>query len=539
MYIDTIPNRSSPPAILLRESVRQGKKTLKHTIANISHWAPERILAMKRALRGDFDHLPEGTPVNGPVFGLLYVLKAVADQIGITSALGAKGMGKLQLFLTLARVGHQGSRLSAVRWAHDQAVAEVLGLSPFQEEDLYAALDDLAERQPTIEGKLYRSAVQKKGQAPVLFLYDVTSSYLEGQHNELAEYGYNRDGKRGKKQIVIGLLTDEAGDPLSVQVFQGNTTDCTTVVEQMDRIQKQFQAQDVVFVGDRGMVKWKGKEELGKRLFHYITALTDPQIRKLIQRNGIHYGLFEEKVCEVEADGKRYVLRRNEDEARKQQRREEDKLRKLRQRVEKRNLMVRESSRCQPEAGLRTWQAWVKHHKLSTYVQLQLQDRQLEIEIDEEARQEAHRLDGCYVIETNVLRSRMDAQAVHDRYQDLQRVEQDFRMIKTGLLEVRPIFVRKASRTRGHVLVCLLALKLARELRKRLTAVYGTTATDPHTVTLEEALSALNRLCLQITPIDEKHLLTTLPFPDERQQKILHALQIPWPQIGKCRQVKK
>jgi transposase len=539
MYIDIIPNRKSPRAILLRESIRQGKQVQKRTIANLSHWAPERIQAMKRTLRGDFDHLPEGTPTNGPVFGLLYVLKTIADQTGITAALGSKGTGKLQLFLTLARVGHQGSRLSAVRWAHDQAVAEVLGLSPFQEEDLYAALDDLAQKQETIERKLYRHEIQKKGQAPVLFLYDITSSYLEGEHNELAEYGYNRDGKRGKKQIVIGLLTNETGEPLSVQVFQGNTTDCTTVVEQVDRIQKQFQAQEVVFVGDRGMIKWKGKEELSKRLFHYITALTDPQIRKLMQRNGIHYGLFEEKVCEVEADGKRYILRRNADEARKQQRREEDKLRKLRQRIEKRNALVQESSRCQPEAGLRTLQAWVKHHQLSAYVHLQLQDRQLEMEIDEEARQESHRLDGCYVIETNVVPSRMDTQAVHDRYQDLQRVEQDFRMIKTGLLEVRPIFVRKASRTKGHVLVCLLALKLARELKRRLTAVFGTTETDPHTVTLEEALSALNRLCLQITPIDEKHSLTTIPAPDERQQKILQALQIPWPQAGKCRQVNK
>ncbi len=287
------------------------------------------------------------------------------------------------------------------------------------------------------------------------------------------------------------------------------------------------------------MVKWQGKEELEKRLFHYITALPDPQIRKLMQRNGIHYGLFEDKVCEVEAEGKRYILRRNEDEARKQQRREADKLRKLRQRVEQRNALVRESSRCQPKAGLRGFQAWVRHHKLSTCVHLQLQDRQVEIDIDEEARQEAHRLDGCYVIETNVSQSRMDGQAVHDRYQDLQQVEQDFRTIKTGLLAVRPIFVRKASRTRGHVLVCFLALKLARELRRRLTTVYGTTDTDRHTVTLEEALAALSRLCLQISPLNDKHPLTTLPAPDERQQQILRALQIPWPQFGKCRQVKK
>jgi len=538
MYIDTVPNRNSPPAVLLRESVRQGKKICKRTIANISHWTPERILAMKRTLRGDFDHLPQGSATNGPVFGLLYALKTVADQIGITAALGSKSMGKLQLFLTLARVGHQGSRLSAVRWARDQAVAEVLGLPSFQEDDLYEALDGLAKRQESIEKKLYRHRVREKGEAPVLFLYDITSSYLEGEHNELAEYGYNRDGKQGKKQIVIGLLTDETGEPLSVQVFTGNTTDCTTVVERIHRIRKQFQAKEVVFIGDRGMVKWKGKEEIQKLLFSYITALTDPQIRKLLQRETIHYELFEERVCEVEAEGKRYVLRRNEWEARKQHHRVEDKLRKLRQRVEQRNAWVEKSPRCQPESGLRTLQAWMKHHKVSTFVHLQLQGRQLVMEVDEETRQEVRRLDGCYVIETNVSKSLMDAQAAHDHYQELQRVERDFRMMKTGLLEVRPIFVRKASRTRGHVMVCFLALKLARELRRRLTAVYGTTDTDPHTVTLEEALAALNRLCLQITPIDEQHYLTTISSPDDRQQKILQALQIPWPKTTNCSQAK-
>ena len=232
-------------------------------------------------------------------------------------------------------------------------------------------------------------------------------------------------------------------------------------------------------------------------------------------------------------------MRRNEWEARKQQRREEDKLRKFRHLVEKRNALVSSSGRCKPEAGLSALQSWLKHHKLSAYVSLQLKDRKLEMQMEEEARQEVRRLDGCYVIETNVGKTVMDAQNAHDRYQDLQRVEQDFRMMKTGLLEVRPIFVRKASRTKGHVLICMLALKLARELRRRLTAVYGTTETDPHTMTLEEALTALNRLCLQITPVDEQHSVTAIPIPDKRQQKILQALKIPWPQAGKCRQPKK
>ena len=225
MYIATVPNRTSPPAILIRESYRDHKKVKSRTIANISHWDPARIEALRRALRGDFDHLAAADPTAGPVFGLLYVLSRVAEDLGITAALGKTRMGKLAAFLVLARLAHQGSRLSSVRWAEDHAVAEVLGLSAFDEDDLYAALDDLCTRQETIEQTLYQRYLRLRGAPPALFLYDVTSSYLEGEHNALGEYGYNRDGKRGKLQIVIGLLADNEGEPLAVRVFAGNTAD--------------------------------------------------------------------------------------------------------------------------------------------------------------------------------------------------------------------------------------------------------------------------------------------------------------------------
>jgi len=284
MYIATIPNRNSPPALLLRESFRENGKVKNRTIANLSHWPAARIEAFRRLLSGEFDqaaNLAPG-PQLGRVFGLLLALKQIADAVGLGAALGPSRLAKLALFLVLARVAHQGSRLSAVRWAEDQAVAEVLGLGKFDENDLYAALDDLATRQEKIETALYRRYVARRGQPPRLFLYDVTSSYLEGEKNELGAYGYNRDGKRGKLQIVIGLLADEAGEPLAVRVFEGNRNDPTTVVEQIEILQKQFQVEELVFVGDRGMVKRKGKEALTAAGLRYITALTDPQIRGLL-----------------------------------------------------------------------------------------------------------------------------------------------------------------------------------------------------------------------------------------------------------------
>jgi len=529
MYVATVPNRSSPPAILLRESFRLRGKVKSRTLANLSHWDPARIQALQRALRGDFDHLASD-PVSGPVFGLLFALKQLADSLGLTAALGKSRLAKLALFLVLARVAHQGSRLSAVRWAQDHAVREVLSTPPFDEDDLYAALDDLCAHQPAIEKALYRRYLERRGAPPTLFLYDVTSSYLEGEHNALGEYGYNRDGKRGKLQVVIGLLADDQGEPLAVRVFAGNTGDPATVAEQIRILKEQFAVQELVFVGDRGMVKSKGKQALREEGLRYISALTDPQIRKLLSTGTLQMSLFAEQVCEAEADGVRYLLRKNEAEAAREQHRLEDKLAKLRRKLEQRNQKVSQSKRCQPESGLRQLQLWVARHKLGGQVELRAEDRTITLECNQAAIDQAMQLAGCYVVVTDVPKERMNGQAVHDSYVSLQKVERDFRLMKTGLLEVRPVFVRKESRTRGHVFCCLLALKLGREMERRLQAAFGTTDANPHAVTVSDAMAALSRLCLLEYQIDDKTTLTRLPTPDPRQKEILTALRISLPQ---------
>ncbi len=528
MYVESVPNRNSPPAVLLRESFRQNGRVKKRTLANLSCWRPVRVEALRRALRGEFDQLP-ATPVCGPVFGLLFALKQLADELGLTAALGRTRAAKLALFLVLARLAHQGSRLSAVRWAADQAVAEVLGLGAFDEDDLYAALDDLSARQVKIEQALYRHYLERRGAPPSLLLYDVTSSYFEGLHNALGEYGYNRDGKRGKKQIVIGLLADDQGEPLAVRVFAGNRNDPTTVPDQIRIVKEQFGVEELVFVGDRGMVKSKGKQALGEAGLRYITALTDPQIRRRLSEGVLQLELFAEQVCEVEADGVRYVLRLNESEAKRQRQRLEDKLAKLGGKLDRRNQKVTASSRCEPAAGLRQLKPWLARHKLTELVELRLQGRTLVVERQQAAIEQALELAGCYVVVTDVASERMSGQRVHDHYVSLQRVERDFRQLKTGLLEVRPIFVRKESRTRGHVLCSMLALKLGRELERRIQAAFGTTDDDPHAITLPDALAALGRLCLLEYRVDEQTSVTRLPIPDARQTEILNALGVSLP----------
>ena len=523
MYIDAVPNRSSPPAILLRESYRENGKVKKRTLANLSKLPKELIELIRRALAGPIQVV--GESVSGAIFGVLFVLHELAQHCGLRRALGDSRLASLTLFLVLARLAHQGSRLSAVRWARDHAVKAVLGLKRFDEEDLYEALKWVAAEQEAIEERLYRDYVKRSGQTPALVLYDVTSSYLEGEYNELGKYGYDRDGKKGKKQIVIGLLTASDGEPLSVEVFPGNTGDPATFGAQVTKLAARFRVQEVVLVGDRGMIKAKGKAQLEQVHFRYITALTTPQIRKLIKTDVIQPDLFDHEVIELTHAGKRLVLRCDPATQRKERRRREHKLERLAERTAKRNTFVAQSARAKPEAGLKQLQQWASRHKLSAFVEVTLNNRTIEVQVDEQRQQEAALLDGCYCLESDVPAEHLSTQDVHDRYKDLQDVERNFRRLKTVCLEVRPIFVRKEQKTRGHVFIAMLALKVLRLMEQRLHSAFGTTETNPEAETVDSALRALSRLSLQHYTIGEQHIVG-LPRPDERQQQILDALQV-------------
>ena len=531
MYIATVPNRSSPPAILLRESFREGAHVRSRTLANITHWPPERIEALRRTLRGDFDLACGGGEVVDAVFGVLFVLARIAERLGLPRALGRSRIAKLALFLVLARVAHHGSRLSAVRWSAHHAVEAVLGLAPFDEDELYEALAWIAEQQERIEARLYASYVKRVGAPPVLVLYDVTSSYFEGQCNELGAYGYNRDGKRGKKQVVIGLLTAPDGEPLAVRVFRGNTSDPLTVAFQIEVVRQRFGISEVVFVGDRGMVKSRGKQALSEAGLRYITALTDPQVRALLTAGVMQMGLFEEVVAEVEHEGRRLVLRRNEEVREKEARRVADKLARLAGTVEARNNLVASSRRAQPEKGLAQLREWVTRHRLHAFVTLSLEGRRVVCTINEAAQHDAMLLDGCYVVETDVPKAMMDAATVDGSYRNLSRVEADFRTAKTDLLEVRPIFLRKEMRTRGHVFVTMLALKIVRECRRGLTQAFGTTDEDRYAMTLDDALASLSRWCFLRQQVNDTAILR-LPAPDDEMLGIFHALGVTPPRTN-------
>ncbi|TLN00130.1 IS1634 family transposase, partial [bacterium] len=337
-------------------------------------------------------------------------------------------------------------------------------MEAFNEDHLYDNLAWLAERQEVIEKRLFR---HRYGDTPPqLFLYDVTSSYLEGMQNILAAFGYNRDGKKGKMQLVIGLLTGAEGAPVAVRVFAGNTPDKKTVVEQIHILAKGFGVKEVTLVGDRGMLKQSQIDMLNQEQFHYITAITKPQIEKLLRQGVFQMGLFEEKLAEVTDGGVRYILRRNSERAKELARSREAKLARVRALLSQKNQYLAEHRRASVAVARRDIQEKIEQLKIEEWVKLESRESNLELVIDDQALEEAAKLDGCYVIKTDLPADMASAKTVHDRYKDLAEVERAFRTFKSGHLQVRPTFVRTEASTRGHVFVVMLAYLLEQELEQ-------------------------------------------------------------------------
>ena len=495
------------------------------TLANLSKLPADLIDLIERHCKGQ-PPLPEspGPPSSsprgsvdihlGPCYGVLAALDGLAREIGLVQAVGEQTRAqRLALFLIYARLAHQGSRLSAARWSEDHAVKEILQVGSFDEDDLYAALEDLEQRQVSIEAALVPKAAVQPARA--IYLYDVTSVYFEGRENELADFGYNRDGKKGKKQLVAGLLTDGNGEPISIQLYRGNTGDPPTFLDAVQKLKVRFGVEEVALVGDRGMIKRLGKAALGEAKFCYVTALTDPQIRALLARKRLQLELFEDKPAEAELNGKRYVLRCNPQTQARERARRADQWAHVQAKIAARNREVEQKPRTDPHSSLKQAHVLLSKYRLNGWVKVELAGRQVVWTEDGVARQRQAELDGCYVIESDLPQEVASTQQVHDRYLDLTQVERNFRTLKTGLLELRPIFLRKEDRTRGHALVCLLALKLARELDRRL-APLGLTVEDGL-----ERLKAVRLVRLGSSQLELWRLPTSYP---RAQSEILEAL---------------
>jgi len=517
-------------SILLRQSYRENGKVKKRTIANLSKCKEEEIEAIRLALKYK-DNLAclinakEDIEIEqGLSVGAVYVLYEIAKRLGIVSALGKSEEGKLALWQVISRTLRVGSRLSSTRLAREHAAIEILKIEKgFSENDLYANLKWLTRNQEKIEKKLLK---KRRGEKELkLFLYDVTSSYLEGEHNFFGEYGYNRDKKKGKKQIVVGLLCDSEGYPVSVEVYKGNTNDLKTFLPQVKKLKERYGFKEVIFVGDRGIIKNPQIEKLPSE-FRYITAISKEEIRRLMKEKVIAVGIFDDKLTEIEYEGVRYVVRRNPEREAELRYKREEKLKYLEDKVKKKNEYLLGHPRAKVEVALRYLRGIAKKLNIDKWVEILNKERECYIKIDEEKLKKIKELDGCYVLKSDLSRE-YSKEMIHEKYKSLGLVEQAFRDCKSTL-ELRPIYVRTEESTRAHVFVAMLSYILLKYLEEKWSEV---------DMTVSEGLESLSKICSQLIKVKGKKCCNKIPKQVGERKKLLSLLNIKLPDVLPVRKV--
>ena len=389
MYIATIPNRSSPPAILLREGYREGGKVKNRTLANLSMLPPEAIVALRRVLKG------EKLVSSSEAFEVLASLqhghvKAVLDamrRLSLASLIASRPSPQRDRVVAMlaARILEPDSKLATTRWWHLTTLPERLGVADANEDDLYAAMDWLLERQDRIEKKLAARHLDEDG----LALYDLTSSYFEGATCPLAALGHNRDGKKGKLQVNYGLLTNARGIPVSVSVFEGNTGDPKTLLPQVDKVRKDFGIERCVMVGDRGMITQKQIDALREiDGIDWIAALRPEAIHKLVEGGAIQMELFDERnlfeLTHPDFPGERLVACRNPELAKRRAQKRESLLEATGKELEKVRRMVGQGRlHGQDAIGVRVRKVLEKY-KVGQHYKLEIRDDGFDFEIDQE-----------------------------------------------------------------------------------------------------------------------------------------------------------
>jgi transposase len=462
MYIATIPNRGSPPAILLREGYREGGMVKTRTLANLSKLPAEALTAVRRVLKGD--RLVAASDAFEALASLHHGhVQAVLDamrRLGFANLIASRPSRQRNLVMAMvaARLLEPDSKLGTTRWWNLTTLPTLLGVSEAKEDELYAAMDWLLKRQPLIEKKLAARHLHNDGIA----LYDLSSSYFEGVTCPLAALGHNRDGKKGKLQVNYGLLTDACGIPVAVSVFKGNTGDPTTLGPQIDQVRNDFDIERFVVVGDRGMITQKQIDGLREREgVDWVAALRPEAIRKLLDAGTLQLGLFDERnlfeLTHPDFPDERLVACRNPAVAERRAHKRTSLLEATAKELEKvRRLVGRGRLRGQDDIGVRVGKV-VNHYKVAKHFNLIIEDARFDFNIDQDKVAAEAALDGIYVIRTSLPEERMSAEDTVRSYKQLSMVERAFRSFKTLNLEIRPIHHRLEPRVRAHIFLCMLA----------------------------------------------------------------------------------
>lgn len=481
MYIEAVPNRDSPPAILLRESYREDGKVRKRTLANLSSLSAEVIEGLKVLLRGGVA-VPDAQEVftierslpHGHVAAVLSAARQCDAPAWFASA--PEELRALLLAMVVARVLTPGSKLATHRMLHEDtathSLGRVLGVGQCSADDLYRALDWLHEAQPAIERRLARAHLA----GSTLVLYDLTSTWLTGRCCELAARGHSRDGKRDDPQIVFGLICTPQGCPIAVQVFAGNTADPATVAEQVSKLKQRFGIERITWVGDRGMLTSARIEQVLKpQGMDWISSLRAPQIAQLAAELGpFQPSLFDERnLIEVSSEhfpGERLVVCRNPLLAAERSRKRDELLAATEAdlgKIAAATQRARQPLRGQQAIALRVGRV-IDRFNVAKHFELTITDTAFVFRRKADSIAAETALDGLYVIRTSVAAAQLDAASVVTAYKSLAHVERAFRSIKTVDLHVRPVFHYNAERVRAHVFLCMLAYYVEWHLRERL-----------------------------------------------------------------------
>ena len=480
MYIESVPNRNSPPAILLRESFRQGGKVRKRTLANLSKWPPALVDGLKVLLKGGAALAAPADAVDilrshphGHVAAVLGTLRKL--RLDRTLATAPSPQRQRAVALVAARILAPGSKLATARGlAADTArdsLAEVLGIDDADENDLYAAMDWLLDRQAAVETRLAKRHLADGA----LVLYDLTSTYFEGRCCPLAKRGYSRDGKRGKLQIVFGLLCDRHGCPVAVEVFDGNTADPKTLTAQIDKLRGRFGLNRVVLVGDRGMLTdARIRDEVRPAGLDWISALRAPAIRRLANAGAVQTSLFDETdLIEIRSDdfpGERLMVCRNPLLGERRARKREELLRATEGLLD---AVAAATRRCKgplkgaDKIALRVGKV-VGKYKMAKHFELDIGERAFGYSRKADGIAAEAALDGIYIVRTSLPPDELGAAAAVAAYKGLSVVERAFRSYKTVDLKVRPIYHYADRRVRAHVFLCMLAYYVEWHMRQRL-----------------------------------------------------------------------
>lgn len=477
MYVDDVPNRNSRPAILLRENRRQGTKTLKKTLANMTNWPRELVDTIRMVLKGETMVPKDGlfaierSIPHGHVEAVLGTLR----QLGIEDLLASKRCRERDLVVAMIvqRLIAPCSKLATTREWHDTTLGEALGVLDANEDELYAALDWLYRRQERIENKLAKKHLDEGA----VVLYDLTSSTYYGRTCPLATWGHNRDGTK-QPCIAYGLLADREGRPISVDVYEGNTGDPTTVPDQVDKLRSRFKLSRVVLVGDRGMLTDTQIDALRQhRGLGWISALRSEAIRGLVTSGRLQLSLFDNQnlaeITSADFPGERLMACYNPllAEDRGRTRRElldatEKRLTKIVAEVQRRTKTPLKAD----EIGLKVGKV-IDHHKMGKHFTLTIKDNLFQFERNETSIKQETELDGIYVVRTSEKRKAFSKEDTVRTYKSLSQVEQAFRCLKSVDLRVRPIHHRTPDHVRAHVFLCVLAYYIEWHLRKKLAPV--------------------------------------------------------------------